>query len=113
MCGMCGIWSGMGHWSSPGRRPGGPGRDPLPVAPPAAARIAQARALAMIGAHAGITVRDWMLTSWILEDRSGGSMIVETLPEVWAGVARLSGSAIDPLDETFIARMEAGTAGER
>ncbi len=99
----------MGHWSSPGRYPAGGGRDPLP----AAARMTQARALAMICAHAGIAVRDWMLTSWILEDRAGGALIVETLPEVWEGVARLSGRPIDPLDDAFIAHMEAGTAGTR
>lgn len=75
--------------------------------------MAQARALAMICAHAGIAVRDWMLTSWILEDRAGGALIVETLPEVWEGVRRLSGRPIDPLDDTFIAHMEAVAGGGR
>lgn len=98
----------MGHWSSAGRHPAGRGRDPLP-----AARMAQARALAMICAHAGIAVRDWMLTSWILEDRAGGALIVETLPEVWEGVTRLSGRPIDPLDDAFIAHMEAVAGGGR
>lgn len=104
---MCGLWSGMAHWSSAGRLPSG-GR---PGAPAGAARMAQVRALGALCAHGGITARDWMLTSWILEDRSGGTLIVDSLPEVWAGVERLSGRPLDPLDEAFLDRIEAAGGG--
>jgi len=105
---MCGLWSGMAHWSSPGRLPAA-----APAVAPAAARMAQARTLAAFCAPAGIGARDWMLSAWILEDGTGGSLIVETLPQVWDGVERLSGRPIDPLDEIFIAGMEAHGAARR
>ena len=105
---MCGLWSGMAHWSSPGRLPAG-----ATAVAPAAARMAQARTLAAFCARAGIGARDWMLSAWILEDGAGGSLIVETLPQVWEGVERLSGRPIDPLDEAFIAGMETCGAARR
>lgn len=105
---MCGLWAGMAHWSDSGRLPAG-----VPAVAPAAARMAQARALAAFCALAGIGVRDWMLSAWILEDRSGGTLIVESLPQVWEGVRRLSGREMDPLDEAFITGVEALGAARR
>lgn len=103
MCGMCGLWGGLAHWSTPGARPGRAGVAVQPVA----MRRAQARFLSDIAAYRGLAVRDWMHASWIVEAPSGASLVVDGVAGIWDALAQLTHSQPDPLDPGFIAFMEA------
>ncbi|WP_159392794.1 hypothetical protein [Methylobacterium sp. C1] len=104
---MCGLWGGMAHWSNASSLPGRARASGQPIA----LRLAQARDLSEVAAHRGVSVRDWMHSSWILETQSGASLIAESLPQVWEGIERLAGKPLDPLEPAFIAHLE--NAGRR
>ena len=105
MCGMCGAWGAAGHWSDPARLQGRPGQD---GGAPWRVRLAQAAALDALAAPAGVRVRDWQHTAWLVEHPSGSTELAESLPRVWEAVARLTGEALDPLSPQWLARAEAG-----
>lgn len=107
MCGMCGLWGTVADWSIPGVRSG----RAAVAAQPVALRMAQAHFLSAIAAYGGVTVRDWMHASWIVENRSGASLIVEGMPQLWDAIGTLMPSGIDPLSPGFIAFMEAKHGG--
>jgi hypothetical protein len=75
--------------------------------PLAALRLSQAAAISSFTEAAGVSVRDWMQSSWIVENRAGASEIVDTLPDVWLSIDRLSDRDLDPLSPDFIRRVEA------
>ncbi len=106
MCGMCGLWGGFGHWSDAHRLP----TDTVSGRPLAALRLSQAAAISSFTEAAGVSVRDWMQSSWIVESRSGASEIVDTLPDIWLSVERLSNGELDPLSPEFIRLVEARNA---
>lgn len=107
MCGMCGLLGAVADWSVPGTQSG---RAAI-AAQPIALRMAQARCLSAISAYGGVTVRDWMHSSWIVESRSGATLIVEGIPQLWDAMGTLMPSGIDPLSPEFIAFMEAKHVG--
>ena len=101
MCGMCGLWGQTDHWSSPAR---------LPAAPAEASvlhrRAAQAAAVTMFTRAAGIVVRDWAQTAWVVESVSGATEIVNGLGDIWAAAERLTGQPVDPLSLALIQGFE-------
>lgn len=103
MCGMCGLWSNLSHWSDASRLP----PNCLSDRPPAAIRISQARAISSFTQVAGITVKDWMQTSWIVEGASGVVELASSITQVWQSVDKLAGQNVDPLSTEFLKRFEA------
>lgn len=73
-------------------------------------RAARARLVGIVLGGSGITLQDWEGSSYILRDAKGKSAVVHDLATVWDEVARMTGSAPDPLDPTFIERLRARTA---
>jgi hypothetical protein len=55
-------------------------------------------------------LQDWEGSSYILRDAKGKSAVVYDLAAVWGEVARMTGSAPDPLDRSFIASLRERTA---
>lgn len=103
MCGMCGLWGSTDHWSNPARLPGAtPGQANMQRV-----RIQQADAISSFTRKAGAVVRDWGQSSWIVENFSGGTEIVDSLGAVWAAVERLTGRSMSPLSLELIQPLEA------
>ncbi|SRR5690606_30074974 len=101
MCGMCGLWGNVPHWSDAGRLPSGQSARPL-----AAVRLSQAAAISAFTRTVGVTVSDWMQSSWVVGSPAGAQEIVGSLPDVWRSADRLVGTRLDPLSPDFIAAME-------
>lgn len=102
---MCGAWGGVDHWSNAARLPGASGAE----TPPLRLRMLQEQALRNLALHAGVTVRDWQHTAWLVEHPSGATEVAESLPRVWEAVARLTGRTPDPLAPPWLPEtVEAG-----
>ncbi len=102
MCGMCGLWGGTDHWSNPARLPGAErGVNTT------RARALQAGVVSSFTRAGGVTVRDWGQASWVVENFSGGTEIVDSLGSVWPAVEKLTGRRLDPLSPEFLQLLEA------
>ena len=73
-------------------------------------RAERARLVGLVLRGMGITLQDWEGSSYILRDAKGKSAVVHDLATVWDEVARMTGSAPDPLDASFIASLRERTA---
>lgn len=102
MCGMCGLWGSVDHWSNPARLPGAD----VDAVNATRVRLRQAAAISRLTAAVGATVRDWGASSWIVENRSGGTEIVADLGAVWPAVERLTGRPVRLLSTDFLDALE-------
>ena len=98
MCGMCGIWGNAWHWTIAAAPVEGTSNG----RPRMAMRAEQGGALQRVASLQHVKVRDWSGTCWIVEGPSGNTEIVETLPQIWESVERVSGTRLDPLSDAFI-----------
>ena len=105
MCEVCATFGRGRHWTD---RAGS-----VPSRPEAvdilAYRGERRQALRVVNAQLaplGLGVRDWDGEAFGVFARSGASLKVADLGELWAAVERIGGSAVDPLSEDF-ASMEA------
>ncbi len=73
-------------------------------------RAERARLVGLVLRGMGITLQDWEGSSYILRDAKGKSAVVQDLATVWDEVARMTGSAPDPLDASFVANLRERTA---
>ncbi|UDF33091.1 UNVERIFIED_ORG: hypothetical protein LHK14_25380 (plasmid) [Roseateles sp. XES5] len=106
MCSLCGVIGGNEHWTDAAARPGVFTRnvERLDRRRERARRVAAAnRVLAAFG----MSLSDWQGSAFVLATRTGKSEMIEDLGHLWPAAERLSGRPCDPLDATFIARMEA------
>jgi hypothetical protein len=91
MCSGCGTPPLVGHWADAG---GANPADRLRI------RSARAQVLARVLAAHHLTVRDGMLVPGLTLSASGGrQIIVPDLDALWTAAERLSGRAVDPLDD--------------
>lgn len=94
MCMACGHPQAPGHWTEAGAQtPGARLR----------ARLRVAEMLGRLLRPFGLTVHDTHpVPGWRLADRTGRVVLVETLDQLWAEAARLTGRPVDPLDPVFL-----------
>lgn len=106
MCGLCGLWGNVAHWSSASSRAvsGGAasGLNPLRE------RAFQVRLIDRVAGLVGVRVEDWAGSSWIVRGPSGATEIVDALPLVWPAIERLAGKAVDPLSGPVIEHLGQG-----
>ena len=88
MCALCGVLSSE-HWAEEGGRRG---------------RVFRARLLALVLDSFGLDVGAWG-QGYVLRDRKGRSVVVDTLPGVWAEAEKLAGRRLDPLDADLLAAL--------
>ena len=104
MCGLCGLWGNVAHWSSASSRAvsGGAvlGLNPLRE------RSLQVQSLNRVAGLVGAQVQDWAGSSWVVRSPSGAAEIVGALPEVWQALERLGCRHVDPLASSVIERLE-------
>jgi len=90
MCSLCGVLSSE-HWAEDGGRRG---------------RVFRARLLSQVLGAYGLDLGAWG-QGYLLRDRKGRSVVVETLPSVWAEAEKLAGRRLDPLDTELLASLAA------
>lgn len=105
MCGLCGLWGNVEHWSSTSSRAVAGGVR-LGDANPLRERALQVQAVNRVAAAVGVQVEDWAGTSWIVRNAFGATDIVDSLPKIWRSAEALSGKQIDPLSPAIIQRLE-------
>lgn len=105
MCGLCGLWGNVEHWSSSSSRTVA-GEVRLDDANPVRERALQVLAVNRVAMAVGVRVEDWAGSSWIVKNAFGATEIVDSLPNVWRSAEALSGKRIDPLSLAVIQKLE-------
>ncbi|MFO1037518.1 MAG: hypothetical protein U1E45_11780 [Geminicoccaceae bacterium] len=95
MCGLCGLFGTVGHWTD------GAGGGLGPAQRQHRVRVANA-----VLAEMGIRCADWQ-GRFTLTGPTGRSLVIDHLGALWPAAEKLSGKVLDPLDPRLIARVEA------
>lgn len=103
MCGLCGIL-GNTHWAEISAHRQAFSKDNLPSI--RSERLARTNKVNRILAPGRLSVTDFEASNYIVSSPTGRTVIVDDLQAVWSAVETLTGSAIDPLDEAFLQRLE-------
>ncbi|WP_193727710.1 hypothetical protein [Paraburkholderia franconis] len=67
-----------------------------------AVRAEQAKTLSKVAATLHVNITDWSGSSWTVQGPSGSTEVVETLPQVWESIERVSGRKLEPLSDAII-----------
>ena len=59
--------------------------------------------------HYGLTLKDWSGASYLLSTKTGRTVIVDNLSEIWIAAEMLTDRECDPLDDGLLADLRAGT----
>lgn len=99
MCGLCGALGAGDHWSSVAGS--------AALLAPAAERYRQAEAANRVLKLYGLKLKVWN-DRYTLHGRTGRSVVVGHMGELWPLAETLAGTVIDPLDATVMLEMEGG-----
>jgi hypothetical protein len=99
VCGLCGALGAGDHWSS--------GGGTVALGTPAAERYRQADVVNGVLRLYGLRLKVWN-DRYMLHGRTGKSVVVGHMGQLWPLAEGLAGVAIDPLDTGLISTMEAG-----
>jgi hypothetical protein len=100
MCGLCGSLGGR-DWTD-GVASGAPSAVPHDRR---RARRARAGAASRVLAPFGLSLTDWQGSAFVLRHRTGASVPVGGLLDLWPTADKLAGRAIDPLDPELIGQL--------
>ena len=104
MCSLCGILGGRGHWADSAASPDAfAGRAERHTR--RRERQDRTRLINRVLSHYGLSLQDWQGNAYVLKSRTGRSIMVDDLNQVWAEAERLSRKACDPLDEGLLAAL--------
>ena len=92
MCALCGVLSNE-HWAEAG----GDRRE----------RLFRARLLDRVLDHFGLDLVPWG-RGYVVRDRKGRSVVVDSLGAVWVEAEKLVGRPLDPLDDALVTSLEIG-----
>ncbi len=111
MCVLCGQMFSEIHWSEllldPERVTGGAGETVRRQG-----RYARTQLISKVLAHYRLDVSDdWSATNYLIGNRKGVQLVVDSLAELWPAAARMAGRPLDPLDPGLLdgLRPEAGS----
>ena len=105
MCALCGVLGGSDHWTDATPRQG----VFTAHSTPASRRLERARQVMSanrILRPVGLVLSDWQGVSYQLSSLTGKTIIVETMAHLCTGIEALIGRALDPLDPSYLARLE-------
>jgi hypothetical protein len=107
MCGLCGVFEGVAHWTD-AAAPEGPSGEAAPGPTRRRERLYRVALANRVLEHYGLTLTDWAGTSYVLGSRTGRSEIVQHLAALWRVAERMAGRRCDPLDPALLAALEGG-----
>ena len=103
MCAFCAMLSGGGpHWTEAGTNAGSSSEVE-------GGRVRYLSRLYRVGLmnrildYYGCVAEDWSNNNYIVRSRSGQTVIVDQLPQVWMTVDGIAGKQTDPLDSGLLA----------
>ena len=103
MCAFCAMLSGGGaHWTEAGTNAGSSSEVE-------GGRVRYLSRLYRVGLmnrildYYGCVAEDWSNNNYIVRSRSGQTVIVDQLPQVWMKVDSIAGKKTDPLDSGLLA----------
>ena len=103
MCGLCGELGGADNWAD------GLAGGRASAVPWLRRRARRQRVL--LGDHVlqryGLRLEDWQGRDYLLRKRTGATVRVDALADLWAKADMLAGVAIDPLDPMLLDALEA------
>ncbi|MDQ2801500.1 MAG: hypothetical protein M3Y41_01990 [Pseudomonadota bacterium] len=104
MCVLCGQMLNEIHWSERQLNPEwitqGAGE-----ATRRRNRRARVRLIGAVLAHYGLEITDdWSASNYLLGDRKGNQQVLASLAELWPAASRMTGRALDPLDDGLLDR---------
>jgi hypothetical protein len=105
MCSLCGVLGGNEHWADAVARAGVYTRNGG-IIERRRERANRVRVANKVLAHFGMTLSDWLGTSFLLSTRTGKTEIIADLGHLWPAAERLSGRVCDPLGLEMIERLE-------
>ena len=107
MCSLCGVLGGRGHWTESASTPEAFTSRPDPTTR-RRERQARTQIANRVLTHYGLSLKDWNGSSYILSTKTGRTVIVDNLSEVWIAAEALVHGECDPLDEGLLAELRAG-----
>ena len=106
MCGLCGTLGGRGHWSDSAEAPEAfAGR--VEKHTWQRERQGRVRLVNRVLRHYGLSLADWEASSYILRNRTGQTVMVANLSELWPAAERMIKRPCDPLDPELLAALAA------
>jgi len=107
MCSLCGVLGGRGHWTDSNAAPEA-FRSRTERHTRARERQLRTRLINQVLQHYGLSLKDWASDQYVLKSRTGRSVIVGNLSEVWAEAEKLAHKDCDPLDEGLLQALDQG-----
>jgi hypothetical protein len=106
MCSLCGMLGAPDHWTESAGSPSVfAGREAVHTRQ--RERQARTRLINTVLAHYGLNLRDWSGSAYLLSNRTGRTVIVNDLAQLWAAAERMIGRECDPLDDGLVRALEA------
>lgn len=106
MCSLCGVLGGRGHWTESASSPDAfaSRRD---VSTRRRERQERTRLANRVLRHYGLKLADFSGSSYVLSNRTGRSVMVDNITEVWMAAEQMIRGACDPLDPALLAGLAA------
>jgi len=109
MCSLCAVLGGSAHWTDAA------GRSEFERSGSKVTRRAERERRvgllnAALSAH-DLKVLDWGGNSYVVENTAGKSRNAYTVNAIWQAADDLAAAPVDPLDETFLDRLERSVKG--
>jgi hypothetical protein len=102
VCGLCGILGDGSHWAD-----GVTGPSAIPWLRREARRQRVALASAALRPF-GLSLADWQGATFLLRNRTGATLPVATLADLWPKAERMAGRPLDPLDPQWLDALDGG-----
>jgi hypothetical protein len=105
MCALCGMFGSQDHWTDSAA-------SPAAFASRTEAhtrhreRQACTRLANLVLGQYGLKLSDWSGNAYLLASRTGRTVIVNDLAQLWSAAERLAGRPCDPLDERLVGALE-------
>ncbi len=107
MCSLCGVMGGGAHWSNSGDSPeafAGRGQPHTRQRE----RQERVRLVNRILSFYGLRLQDWQGVSYRLQNKTGQTLLVDNLSDLWAAAEKIRKNPCDPLDPALLSALSAG-----
>ena len=111
MCSLCGTLLGSYHWTDRAASPQvfAPELSPTLVGE----RQYRTQVLNAILGYYGLSVSDWAASRYVLKSKTGRTVLLNNLSELWPAAEALTGRQCNPLDPDFLNSLEGTSSSTR